>query len=68
MTCRGVRRVSHPGPGHVLLEDPDPDPNGEDYFGLDPHLVRAFGIRFDRASCGQVPNNITGRSYMCRWR
>ncbi len=59
---------SHPGPVFVLLEDPDPNPNGQDYFGLDPQLVRAFGIRFDRASCGQVPNNITGRSYLCRWR
>ena len=59
---------SHPGPVFVLLEDPDPNPNGEDYFGLDPQLVRAFGIRFDRASCAQVPNNITSLGYICRWR
>lgn len=58
---------THPGPVFVLLEDPDPD-SLEDYFGLDPNLVRAFGIRFDRASCGWVPNNLTYLSYLCRWR
>ena len=52
----------------MLLEDPDPDPNGRDYFGLDPQLVRAFGIRFDRASCARVPNNITDLGQICRWR
>ena len=59
---------SHPGPVFVLLEDPDPNPNGEDHFGLDPQLVRAFGIRFDRASCARVPNNITDLGQICRWR
>jgi hypothetical protein len=58
---------SHPGPVFLLLEDPDPDP-ADARLGLDLDAMRAFGIRFDRASCHWVPNNITEWAYLCRSR
>jgi hypothetical protein len=65
-----VRRLlrDHPGPVFVLLEDPDPSPTGEDYFGLDPQLVRAFDLQVDRASCRRVLNNLTRLGFLCQQR
>ncbi len=57
---------SPPGPVFAPLEDPDP--KGEDHFGLDPQPVRGCGIRCDRASCARAPNNITGLGHIWRRR
>jgi len=56
---------AHRGPVFVLLESPDP---AEDGPRLDLHVVRAFGIEFDRASCRPVANNLTPLAQLCRWR